>query len=87
MDAAITAENATRLAAGGVLPQLPMGTNPEKRASYATILSQRLQSAHQANCNSALESSAATSLARQVKQATAGATTAQLNAALTALTT
>jgi len=87
MDADIAAENATRLAAGGILPQLPNTTNVEKRTSYAAILAQRLQAAHLVNCNAALEASASIPLARQVKRATAGATTAQLNAALTALTT
>jgi hypothetical protein len=87
MDAAIATENATRLAAGGTQPQLPSSTNAEKRTSYATILAQRLNAAHLANANAALELAGAGSLARQVRQATAGATPAQLNAALAALTT
>jgi hypothetical protein len=87
MDVAIADENAKRLAEGNVLPQLPNVTAADRKNSYQTILSQRITAAHLLNVAAALETVAATGVAKQIKQAIPTATTAQLNAALTAITT
>lgn len=87
MDAAIDSENAIRLAAGNVLPQLDKSTNPLKRTSYATILSQRLTTMHLAACTSALDTANSGSVAKQIRQALPVASPAQLAAGLLGLTT
>lgn len=83
----IDTENVRRAALVPPLPALPKDTGPNRRTSYQTAITPFAVAFHAQKVAEYKATRRQNATARQIKEALATATNAQLTAALTALTT